>query len=77
MAAGITHAHLNTIHDKYNDWMEAVQASPVHRPIAPRPMLKARNQEKGRPSPQYMRRLMVAPICRRVCNKGNDPFVGQ
>ena len=56
---------MNTIHDRYRDCRLAVQASPVHSPMAPMPILKANRQATGRPSPQYMPRLMVAPIfCR-------------
>mmetsp|Transcript_2742 Transcript_2742/g.4731 ORF Transcript_2742/g.4731 Transcript_2742/m.4731 type:complete len:325 (-) Transcript_2742:211-1185(-) len=58
-------SNLNTTADKMSDWSEAVHAKPVQRPMAPSPSLKARMQEKGRPRPQYMTRLMVAPIfCR-------------
>lgn len=47
-------SNLNTTADRMRDCIEAVQASPVHRPMAPRPILKARMQEKGRPRPQYL-----------------------
>ena len=63
-------AHLNTMYERYTDCNEAVHARPVHRPMAPRPHLKARKQEKGRPNPQYMPKLMMAPtwrLCMHAC----------
>jgi len=39
-----------------------VHAKPVHKPMAPIPILNARMHAAGKPRPQYMPRLIVAPI---------------